>query len=313
MSRYTARSTGGLRRTTESRRNQSGHLLRFVLVAAALVLLAVPLLNALRQHAEASEDKSATHASAAAKTANAHPVSQADVTAMAGKINTIIADNPDVDISVSITDLTNGQTYSYGPGDVFEAASTAKLITATDFLHHVEQGDAAMDDRINSDTASDQLQALIVNSDNDAWNAFNTSLGHDDLASYADLIGIDDYNVTENTLSSGDIALLLTKLYQGKLLNHTDTQLLLGYMAQANEADYIPAAVRSAGLSDGDVKVYHKAGLLEDRIHDAAIIDDGSHPYVVVIFTNGHGTYDLDARAQALRDITTATIDTFIR
>jgi len=235
------------------------------------------------------------------------PVTASAITKMGTEINSLINANSNVDIAVSVVDLKTNQTYNYGVNDVFEGASVGKLFAAGAYLKEVENGQASLSDNLGDDTAQDQLQAMIVNSDDNAWQLFYDQIGDSGLQDFAQQAGITDYNVEANTFTASDAALLLQKLYEGQLLDSQNTQLLLGYMAQANYTDYIVAAVPAG------VKVYHKAGVLDDRIHDAAIIDDSKHPYVLVIFTNGHGTYDDTVRTQLLRDITQTTVNTFIR
>ncbi len=222
--------------------------------------------------------------------------------AMDNTIPNLISANPNIDISVAYINLQSGTTRHYGLNDVFVAASTAKVLTATAFLHQVEQGNASLSDPIGNSSAAKQLDAMVSQSDNQAWEDFNTSLGHPQLQAYASSIGLTSYNAESNTMTASDLALLFQKLYQGHLLNSADTRLVLGYMKHANEADYIPPAVPSS------FTVYHKAGVLDDRLHDAAIIDNGTSPYVLVIFTNGHGTFETDQRTQLIQAITKATL-----
>ncbi|HET9850131.1 MAG TPA: serine hydrolase [Candidatus Saccharimonadales bacterium] len=238
------------------------------------------------------------------------PVKQLRTTSlsvMAGQINSIISTYPQIDISVTAIDLNNNQAYNYGANVPFVAASTAKLITATDFLHQVEAGQESLNENLGGQSAQSLLKAMIVQSDDNAWYTLNNELGYDNLGNYAqNQIGIKDWDESDDTLMSGDIALTLQELYEHKLLNTSHTALLLSYMKIANRAEYIPAAVPAG------VKVYHKAGWLDDRIHDSAIVDNGIHPYVLVIFTNGHGVYDEPQRTQILQDITKATVAHFI-
>ena len=74
--------------------------------------------------------------------------------------------------------------------------------------------------------------------------------------------------------------------------------LQLSYLSQANYRNYIVAAVPA-----GD-QVYHKVGINDDTLNDAAIIKQGDKYVVLVIFTNGNGNYDLDHRGQLTQDIT---------
>jgi beta-lactamase class A len=224
---------------------------------------------------------------------------------LAGNVNEVINSNPDMSIAVSIVDLNTGSQQNYGLQNPFEAASTGKLITAADFLHHVEEGDDSLTETVNGNTAKYGLQQMIVLSDDNAWAAFNDSLGHDDLQSYADSIGLKDYDASTNTMPARDVAILLQKLYQKILLNASDTQLLLSYMAKANLNGYIGPVVPS------DVRFYHKTGLLDDRVHDAAIIDNGKRPIVLVIFTREYNDQDYAGRALIMQRITKSVLQTY--
>lgn len=249
----------------------------------------------------------AASAQSAAAIKPTKPTTSADQ--MTSAINQVIAANTDVDISVTVLDLKTGSSTHYGVANdiTFEAASISKLITAVAYLHGVEQGSYTLDQDINGQSAQANLQTMIVDSDNDAWQALNNTITHDTLQSYATTtLGFSDYDPDANTLTPDDIAHLEQKLYQQKLLNKSHTQLLLGYMAQANRTDFIKAAIPSG------VAFYHKAGWLEDRDHDAAIIDDGNHPYILVIFTNGHDNTHQNDRTTVIQQITKATVAHFI-
>ena len=110
-------------------------------------------------------------------------------------------------------------------------------------------------------------------------------------------------------MTATDISSLLTKLHDVKLLNTSNTRLLLSYMKDADSdySQYIVAAVPSG------VTVYHKVGWLSDRVHDAAIITDGTHSYVLVIFTKANdGNYNETAGEQVFHQLTQITDQTFL-
>ncbi|HET9721830.1 MAG TPA: serine hydrolase [Candidatus Saccharimonadales bacterium] len=226
---------------------------------------------------------------------------------LASEVNSIIAAHPDMDIGVSIQDLNSGKTYHYGLSDPFVAASVAKVLSATMFLHEVEAGNYSLDENLSFGTAGYELKQMIEQSDNTAWDDINTLLTHPALEAYADKIGLSNYDPDQNTLTVDDISLLLGKIYNGSLLNSAHTKLLLSYLQQADYRSYIPASIPAG------VKVYHKAGWLVDRVHDAAIIDNGKHPYVLVIFTkDDSGTYDDTEGHQIFAAITGATTKLFL-
>ena len=226
---------------------------------------------------------------------------------LTSNIQAILNKNTDLDTSVSITDLQSGKQYHWGETASYEAASIGKLVTATTYLHEVEQGNAGLDDDIDGSTARQQLTQLITVSDNTAWQDLDDNIGGDTMNAYAQSIGMTTYTQDNNIMSSDDIALLLSKLYGQKLLNASDTNFLLSLMKQANMREYIVAAI------PGDVDVYHKVGYLDDRLHDAAIIKKGDRSYVLVIFskTEDDSTYDFDRGASIFGDITKASLQAF--
>jgi beta-lactamase class A len=234
------------------------------------------------------------------------PVDQAQLSA---QVNQAISGSS-LETGVSIIDLTDNRKYDYGLGDTeYIAASTTKLLSASLFLHDVEAGQASLGQPLGSSTAQAEMQKMIVVSDDTAWEDFNSLLGHPALLQYAHSLGMNSYDPDNNLITSDDLALFLSSLYQGKLLNGQHTKLLLSYMSQADYKQYI------GGVIPSGVKFYHKIGYLDDRVMDAAIIDNGRHPYVLVIFTkdpSGTG-YDQTAGLQAFHSITSATLSAFAR
>jgi beta-lactamase class A len=234
---------------------------------------------------------------------------QLDHTAMASEINAVIGKYPSMDIGVSWVDIKTGESGDYGVQVPFVAASTAKLLTAMAFLTDVENHKATLNDPVGSRTAQAALEAMIVDSDNDAWHDFNnTVMSHEELAAYAQKIGFTDYDPDRNTVTPGNIAKLLSNFYQRRLLNEVNTNLLLSYMERAKEVPYI------SDVAPAGVKVYHKPGYLTDRIHDATIIDNGDRPYVLVIFTKSHtSTYNTAAGTDIFTTIAKSSFSSFLQ
>jgi beta-lactamase class A len=234
-------------------------------------------------------------------------LSPSQIAAMSSQINSIVGNSGEMEVGVAIYDLNSNKNYHFGVSDPFIAASISKLLTASLFLHRVEGGQDSLNEIVGGGTSQYELSQMIEQSDNDAWQAFNDLLTHDGLLAYAKSLGITNYDPDNNTLSADDISLLLAKLYKNQLLNSQHTQLLLSYMQNANEDDFIVNNVPAG------VKVYHKAGWLDDRAHDAAIIDNHKHPYVLVVFTKDDtGAYDADLGHQIFASITAATTKAFL-
>lgn len=229
---------------------------------------------------------------------------EAAVEAATESIQRIIAAS-DSEFSVAIVDYYDNSTVHIGSDDAFDAASTGKLVTALDFLHGVEHGTYSLDATYGTSTGRMLLQALIVNSDEMAWETLNGVLGHANMNSYAQSIGLTAYDANTNTITADDAALLLKKLYDGSLLDATNTKLLLGFMQQANYRDYIVAA--AAGNT-----VYHKVGWNGTSLNDVAIIENADAHFAIAIYSDSDTTLDWTTRGQALRDIATAALAAFM-
>ena len=220
-----------------------------------------------------------------------------DQNALNATVDTIVKENAALNLSISITDLQTNQTFHYGEDAEFMAASIGKLVTATVFLHEVELGKRNLETRYANLPASTLLEKLIVESDNQAWEALNGSLTHEKLDAYAKDIGLRHYSASANTIASSDLALLLSKLASGKLLANDHTELLLGYMKRASMRSYLVAGT-PAGAT-----IYHKTGYLKDRLHDASIISKGNRSFVLVVFSKTNGTYNFERGAVVFQAI----------
>jgi beta-lactamase class A len=107
--------------------------------------------------------------------------------------------------------------------------------------------------------------------------------------------------VVNNKINPNDMALLLEKLYTGKLLNPQNTKLLLSYMQHTNHDDLIPPAVPIG------IAVFHKYGSFNGDLHDAAIIDNGKSPFILTIYSStGSGTLSYAQRVSVFHSIVTA-------
>lgn len=210
------------------------------------------------------------------------------------------------DTSVSILDLNSNTLIQVGDSYPFIAASTTKLLTALLYLSDVEAGKASLDTAMAGKPARQQLQLAINQSDNDALLKLNNHLGKDRLAVYAQSRGLKSYDVQRNTITSDDMAQLMAYLYNRQLLNEEHTKLLLSWMKNTSEERFIPPSVPQS------MNVYHKAGYLPDRVHDAGIIDNGSTPFVIVIYSKSYTpSYDYLLGQKLYKEVTSQVISTY--
>jgi beta-lactamase class A len=267
---------------------------RLLLIGGILLLVVAGGLTVLRDRAQAVVQQNP-----AAKTATVNAV-MFDANDLTKELAAIAASYSSLDISVAVTDLNNNQSFSYGDSAAFVGASTTKTLVAAMYLHEVEEGAQSLNQMYGNSSAANLITAMIEQSDNDAWVTLRSALGSNNLQDYAQSLGMTSFNATDNTITASDMALLLQKLYSGSLLNASNTSLLLGHM-QKSIRNYLSPALGSG------YTVYHKAGWLEDRLMDTAIVSDGTHSYILVIFSKANtGIYDFSAGSALFSSITIA-------
>ncbi|HVW23518.1 MAG TPA: serine hydrolase [Candidatus Saccharimonadales bacterium] len=255
------------------------------------------------KHLTGADARAAAQKAAAAQAAKAAE-DQANLQ-FSGQVNAILTSNPGIAFSISIVTPVTGP-HHYGSSGPLLAGSTTKVLTAAAYMHNVEIGQARLNQKIDGRTAQSLLRAMIVNSDDTAWSDINYYLSYDDIQNYAKSIGLNSYDWGPNAIASDDIASLLRQLYNGSLLNPADRSLLLSWLKQANYRDFIVPAVPREDV------IYHKVGLYDDNVNDAAIITRGHQWLVLVIFTDGHGAENWLNRARLMQQITRYALNDYL-
>jgi beta-lactamase class A len=214
-------------------------------------------------------------------------------------IDAIIGANSQFQVGVALMDTGGGDLHQYGVEEPFQAASTAKVLAAAAYYSLVEDGAASLEDELGDFTSGFQIQAMVQDSNNESWSLLMGAVGLPRLTEYAASIGV-AYDPGVNTLSTADMAHILAELSGGRLLDQEHTEQLLSYMQDTNFEDLIPAAVPAG------VTVFHKYGLLDDELHDAAILSMSEGTYVLVVYTKGTDLSDVPERTAVIHQITEA-------
>lgn len=122
---------------------------------------------------------------------------------------------------------------------------------------------------------------MMEKSDNTAaYILANQVLGTEKIQSLMDIWDLKQTDIANNKSSPFDLALLLLKMYKGEVTTQALSMEMLNFMTHSDFEDRIPAGVPK------DVKVYHKTGDEVGKIHDIAIIEKSSHPYILTIFSS---------------------------
>jgi beta-lactamase class A len=214
-------------------------------------------------------------------------------------------DYPELETSIVVT-TSRSSRHHFGSQDTYEAASTAKLITAAAYLQMVQQGKLSLQAPIEGQSLIYWIREMVINSDDDAWNVLNTHLTHQKLNQYAHSVGLRDYNADTNSLSADDIASFMHRLASHNLLDAKRTVLFESLMQKANYRDFVVA-----GVPQG-YNVAHKVGFTADYLHDTAIISHDNQWITLTIFTKDSGEYPVQAKAQIMQTITKAAINAYL-
>jgi len=188
---------------------------------------------------------------------------------------------------------------THGQNTAMTTASTYKIYVAYAVLHEVEQGTYTMQTTTRTgQTVQNALQKMILQSDNSSAEALGFLAGWDRVDQLAASVGathtdINNYDSAGNATNgnkqstAADLTTMVTKLDQGKLLNTSNTELLLGLMKNQVWRERVPAGVPSG------VTVADKPGWLSNVQNDAAIVYGPKSAYTLVVMTDGSSTQPL--------------------
>ena len=273
-----------------SRRGAGRRRLAVLFCAVALVIAATFVLAVQRSVPPAGLDGSVP---AAAPT---EPVAAAP-DSLQDRIDSLLTEKAGYRIGVALADVSGGAALTFGDQEAFNAASTAKIITAAAYYRLVEKGEARLDDPLGDYDAAFQLEAMVNQSNNDSWLLLMNAVGYPELIAYAASIGV-TYDPEENLLTPAAMASVLKQLYAGDLLNAENTAELLGYMQDTNNEDLIPAG------SQAGIEVFHKYGEFDRHLHDAAVLDYRGSSFALVIYTENAEGGEAAGQADTIRELT---------
>lgn len=262
-----------------------------VLFCAVALLIAATFVLAVQRSVPLAGGAEPVPAAAPTEPVAAAPNSLQD------RIDSLLADKAGYRIGVALADVSGDAALTFGDQEAFNAASTAKIITAAAYYRLVEKGEARLDDPLGDYDAAFQLEAMVNQSNNDSWLLLMDEVGYPELTAYSASIGV-TYDPEENLLTPAAMASVLKQLYAGDLLNPENTAELLGYMQETNNEDLIPAG------SQAGIEVFHKYGEFDGQLHDAAILNYRGSSFALVIYTENAEGLEAAGQADAIRELT---------
>lgn len=203
------------------------------------------------------------------------------VASLETEMERVLESQTDKEWSIVLSDMQGNSIFQKGQSAPYHAASVAKLVTALYVLKQIQDGTLSQHIPLGSFSLDYQLQQMVNQSNNDAWDALNSTVGLRKQQAFAGSIGLSQFDIYTNTMSAKEAALLLRTIYKGSILEEEERKELLSLMTHTNDERFIPAGV-GAGYT-----VYHKTGFYEGNAHDAAIVEGKKKPFVLVIFSKG--------------------------
>lgn len=235
-------------------------------------------------------------------------------------------------LSVYFKDLNSGKEFSISPEKSWIPASTIKAYVAAEAFHQRHQGlinfntlvtiqaDNVVPNGLESDdfprlregvqaTIGQLVQAMIIQSDNTAYNTMLDVLDRRNVQAYVKNLGIENtiigekLNVDDNQLradsvnpgyrynvtTAEDYKTLFDLMYSHKI---PDSDELLAIFKRQKSNAMIPA------LIPGDTPVAHKTGEWAPIYHDGGIVYKPGSPFIISLFSNSNKPSDLAKIAQ---------------
>ena len=225
--------------------------------------------------------------------------------------------------SVYIVELSTGKEYAINKEMVVDAASVNKIHILAALYHLADKGEIDLNriivsqekDIQNYGTGSIQYdkpgtpysiktlaRLMMEKSDNTAAYLLASHIvGVKKINTLIASWGLTQTDMIKNTTSNKDIAILLTKMFNGEITSPALTAEMLDFMDKSDFDDRIPR-----NLPDGTV-VYHKTGDQVGKVHDAGIVAIADKPFYIGVFTTD--MTDVEATKVAIGEIAKIVFD----
>jgi len=192
----------------------------------------------------------------------------------------------------------DGNEYGVHQGEIFPAASLAKLPVILTLYQEAEAGKLSLETKYKLLAADKRGGAGILQSrpagevytyrklaelmgqysDNTANNILVKILGPEKIQQTIDSLGMKKTNFAEYETTPQDIGLFFRKLYEGGVVTPQHKEEILKFLTKTGFEDRIPAGVPE------EVRVAHKIGTEIGVFSDAGIVF-GQKPFVLVIMS----------------------------
>ncbi|MDR2336759.1 MAG: class A beta-lactamase-related serine hydrolase [Candidatus Nomurabacteria bacterium] len=206
--------------------------------------------------------------------------------------------------AVKLVDLSGGNRELVELGGEFDirgdkvwtAASTYKIFVAYSILQAIDRGDAQWTDKsYNGNSLEYCFEVMILESNNECAKWWLDKKGFENVAKESQAIGATatTFKYDDMRTSANDLALMLTKLYDGTFASKQSCEKLLELMKKQVHRNGIPAGTNGV--------VADKVGWLDGLLHDAGIVYVADGDYVLVVMTDDSTWKTIAVAAKAVQ------------
>ena len=221
-------------------------------------------------------------------------------------------------VGIYLKDIQTGKTWEYNPDRLFPSASLIKLPIMAAVFEKINAGELTLDTQMKltrrvrwggsgslkwardgtSLSVMEILYKMIAESDNTATRMFIEQLGIDFLQQefariglfhtkiYPEGLSLTSGRVTrENYTTAREMAGLLERIYDGKLINKESSGQMLDVLKQNKSRSRL-----RRGLPIG-WEIGHKTGLLRRSCHDVGIVFPPRGDYIIAVLTSNVPNY----------------------
>jgi len=215
---------------------------------------------------------------------------------------------------IVVKDLKTGWQFSFNQGQEFPSASLVKIPIMAAVFKAAAEGRVNLEQPLvltgaqktpgsgkirympegSSFTVRQLVERMVIDSDNTASNMLIGLMGIDNLNVSFKELGLKNTNLSrkmmdftyreegiENYTTAQDIAFILEKIYENRLINDDISTACLDILKRQKIKDRIPALLPPSAV------VAHKTGLERGVCHDAGIIYSPDGNFLICVLTQG--------------------------
>lgn len=233
------------------------------------------------------------------------------------------ADSKWTNYSILVVDLNSDFTVALNETTIYNAASVNKIPILAALYHAASNGSIDMSKTITIQAQDIQdygtgsirydppgsvytiktlTNLMIKKSDNTAaYILANYIVTLPTIQSYIESLGLTQTDMTYNTTSNKDMALLFKKIFSGEVANTALTQEMTGLMKDTDFEDRLPAKLPE------NATTYHKIGTGIGVVHDVGIVEYEKMKYYIGVFTDNIN--DEEQTSEEVADISRAIFE----